>query len=283
MDLFQRKVTAIVPSARKNIERAFFVWIATLGVFMTHVNTHSSVVLGQGVLEMPTEFRIDTDIYSDEHKPPIHTTQTMFLDSRTIEWDDTNRRLILVDYQDQSVTLADLAAQKKCRISMGELDERLSKLRSQLTTQETATWTSLASAQLSEDGFYELASERSAYRFKTKSPRFEQMAIGYANFADWSVKINAVNPPYKPPLLRLQLNQFLRDHRILPVEIRLSDTRSAAHKPIVARLIVQDQLTAQDLDRIRDWEVLTSTLKTVSEVEYFRLSGLGPASRTIRK
>jgi len=263
--------------------RVFFLGIALSGVTMSLVNTQSVSVLGQDVLGPQSEYRIDTDIYSDENKPPIHTTQTMFLGTRTIEWDDTHRRLILVDYQDQSVTLADLSAQRKCRFQMQQLDERFNKLRSELTSQETATWTSPSPARIGDDGYYELACERSIYRFKTKSPQAESMAIGYADFADWSVKMHAVNPPYKPPLLRLQLNSFLRDQRVLPLEIRLTDTRSGNSKPIVARLIVQDQLTTQDLDRIRDWEVLTSTLKDVSQVEYFRQASAGPTSRAVRK
>ena len=109
------------------------------------------------------------------------------------------------------------------------------------------------------------------------------MAVQYADFADWSVKMHAVNPPYKPPLLRMQLNAMLRDRRELPTEIQLSDLRSGNSKPIVARLIVQNQLTGLDLDRIRDWEVLTATLKSVSEGEYFRQASEGPAGRTIRK
>lgn len=257
--------------------------VMALGIWSASPVGSSSVALGQIQEDPQIEFRIDTDIYSDESKPPIHNTQTMFLSTRTIEWDDTYRRLLVVDYQDRSVTLADLPAQKKCRIAMHDLDNRLSSLRSQMTSEQLATWTSPKTAQLNQTGFYELACQRSAYRFKTIAPGSEKMAVQYADFADWSVKMHAVNPPYKPPLLRMQLNAFLRDRRELPNEIQLSDLRSGNSKPIVARLIVQNQLTSMDLDRIRDWEVLTATLKSVSEGEYFRQASEGPAGRTIRK
>lgn len=258
-----------------------FVYMAlALAIIMHPLSQTQSTVLGQTQTDQQVEFRIDTDIYSDESKPPIHTTQTMFLSTRTVEWDDTNRRLLIVDYPSASVTIADLSAQKKCRIDMQQLEDRLSNLRSQMTSQEIATWTSSGTAQLDASGFYEMSCERSSYRFKTKAPAKEKMAIEYAEFADWSVKMHAVNPPYKPPLLRLQLNTFLKDQRELPSEIRLRDLRSTNSKPIVARLIVQDKLTGQDMDRVRDWEVLTATLKSVTEVEYFRQAGPGPSNKT---
>jgi hypothetical protein len=52
----------------------------------------------------------------------------------------------------------------------------------------------------------------------------------------------------------------------------------------VARLIVQNSLNRQDHERIRDWEVLAGTLKTVTDAEYFRPSVAGnPISKgTIR-
>jgi hypothetical protein len=114
------------------------------------------------------------------------------------------------------------------------------------------------------------------------------MATQYADFADWSVKMHAVNPPYKPPLLRMQLNAYLRAQGELPTEIRLTDLRSdpnrtISSKPVIARLIVQDQLTGQDSDRVGDWEVLASTLKTVSEVEYFHQANSGPSNKLLRR
>jgi hypothetical protein len=257
--------------------------IVTLGIWLSPMVSVHSIAFGQTQTERPTEFRIDTDIYTDETKPPVQTTQTMFLATRSVEWDDTHRRLLVVDYKEQSVMLADLLAQRKCKIAMQQLDDRINNLRSQMTSEELATWTSPTQAVLDEDGFYLLACERSAYRFKTKSPSLEKMAIDYSDFADWSVKMHAVNPPYKPPLLRMQLNAFLRDQRALPMELRLLDKRSSNSKPIIARLIVQDQLSAQDMDRIRDWEVLTAALKNVSEVEYFRQASTGPINRPSRK
>jgi hypothetical protein len=259
--------------------RSLLAMALMLGLFQSTSQMTLGVASGQS-LNQAAEFRIDTDIYIDESKQPVQTTQAMFMANRTIEWDDTHRRLLVVDYQDQSVTLADLGTQKKCRIAMQELDDRLGKLQSQMTSDEIATWTSLATAQFSRDGFYELACQRSAYRFKTKSPESQTIPIAYADFADWSVKMHAVNPPFKPPLLRLQLNAFLRDQRALPTEIRLEDKRTGNAKPIVARLILQEQLTVQDRDRIRDWEVLTATLKNVGEGDYFRqAANAGPAKR----
>ena len=260
-----------------------------------------SPTLGTGTSINATEnaFRIDTDIYLDESKPPINTTQTVFLENRVIEWDDTNQRLLIVDYQDQSIQVADLKAQRKCRIKLGELKSRLEELREQMTQEQVSMWTSPGPAVMSEDGTLTLRCQRASYQFRTVVPFAPSMASDYAEFADWSVRLHAVYPPYKPPLLRMQLNEHLRAKQELPSEIRLSDPRlsdprlsdpksvenkQAVAKPVVARLIVQNSLNRQDHERIRDWEVLAGTLKTVTDAEYFRPSVAGnPISKgTIR-
>ena len=198
------------------------------------------------------EFRIDTDLYTDESKPPIGTTQTVFVGNRVFEWDDTHRTLLVVDYQDQSVTLADLRTQTKCRFNMSDLEQRLSKLRTQMTSEQLRLWTAQSNPAYGQDGYFSLASERATYVFKTAPAKSEGMAIQYAEFADWSVRLYAVNPPFKPPLLRMQLNAFLREKKDLPIEIRLSDLRSKGTKPITARLIVQSELSSTDRERVRD-------------------------------
>lgn len=260
-----------------------------------------SPTLGTGTAINATEnaFRIDTDIYLDESKPPINTTQTVFLENRVIEWDDSNQRLLIVDYQDQSIQVADLKAQRKCKIKLGELKSRLEELREQMTQEQVSMWTSPGPAVMSEDGILTLRCQRASYQFRTVVPFAPSMASNYAEFADWSVRLHAVYPPYKPPLLRMQLNEHLRAKQELPSEIRLSDPRlsdprisdpksvenkQAVAKPVVARLIVQNSLNRQDHERIRDWEVLAGTLKTVTDAEYFRPSVAGnPISKgTIR-
>jgi hypothetical protein len=260
-----------------------------------------SPTLGTGTAINATEnaFRIDTDIYLDESKPPINTTQTVFLENRVIEWDDSNQRLLILDYQDQSIQVADLKAQRKCKIKLGELKSRLEELREQMTQEQVSMWTSPGPAVMSEDGTLTLRCQRASYQFRTVVPFAPSMASDYAEFADWSVRLHAVYPPYKPPLLRMQLNEHLRAKQELPSEIRLSDPRisdprisdpksfenkQAVVKPVVARLIVQNSLNRQDHERIRDWEVLAGTLKTVTDAEYFRPSVAGnPISKgTIR-
>ncbi|RLT14771.1 MAG: hypothetical protein DWI26_06255, partial [Planctomycetota bacterium] len=64
---------------------------------------------------------------------------------------------------------------------------------------------------------------------------------------------------------------------------RSDPNRTISSKPVIARLIVQDQLTGQDSDRVGDWEVLASTLKTVSEVEYFQQANSGPTNKLLRR
>ena len=228
------------------------------------------------------EFRIDTDVYLNESRPPIASTKTLFLKDRIIDWDDASRRMMCIDLATQQIELADFASQRRCRIDRVDLETRLGQLRSQLTPDQLRAWSSPSGPAPDGPGYEMLQSSMLRYRFKSIEPRHPQMAMAYAEFANCSVELNAVHPPFKPPLLRLQLNDYLRDQNRLPTEVQLIDVRSTASDPLVARLLVQESLTKQDRERVKDWEVLVATLKMVSADEYFqsqRVASEGTATK----
>lgn len=246
--------------------RGLFMWTA----IMVSGITLSAEVLSQSSPSAALEFRIDTDVYIDTSRPPVASTQTLFLQDRVVDWDDARRRMMRVDFPSQQVELADFENQRRCRIEIAQLASRLSDLRAQLTEEQYAAWA--ATKEPEEDqGSFLLESGKLQYRFTTIVPFQSQMASAYAQFANLSVQVSAIYPPYKPPLLRMQLNDYLGQHSLLPNEIQLTDLRTASKECITARILVQNHLTSQDRERVKDWDVLVQTLKLVSDNEFFQI------------
>jgi hypothetical protein len=229
------------------------------------------------------EFRIDTDVYSDESKPPVTSTKAMFLKDRALEWDDSHQRLMVIDYAKGLIELADFRSKRTCTLSMVELESKLDQLRAELSEDQIRNWASPVPPQALPDGSEVLQSERIKYQFIASRPKLPGMSSAYAEFADWSVRVAAVYPPFKPPLLRLQLNQHLLETERLPTEIKLWDLRSKNPEPIVARLLIQEGLSDQDRQRISDWSTLSATLKPVSPSEYFQSPSIANSKTTPAK
>lgn len=217
------------------------------------------------------EFRIDTDVYVDESKPPIASTKTLFLRDRVIECDDAKQRAMILEYSTQQIVLADLATHRSCRIEMASLESKLSSLKSQMTPEQVKAWASSAMPQDAGNGYEVIQSDNLRYQFKTMAPRNEEFATAYSEFADWSVRVNAIYPPYKPPLLRMQLNQYLGEQRKLPIEVRLTDLRSKNATPVVARVLVQEMLSRQDQERVKNLDAVVASLKTVTDQDFFQI------------
>jgi hypothetical protein len=231
----------------------------------------TSVGFGQSPIDTrEVEFRIDTDVYLDESKPPVTSTKTMFLQDRCMEWDDTNQRLMIIDFGTQRIELADFKSKRTCTVDMAEIESKLDALKAQMTSEQLQMWSSPNPPDADAEGNGSIQSTRIKYQFKSTSPRVPAMSGAYSDFANWSVRLSAIYPPFKPPLLRLQLNEYLAEAQRLPVEIRLWDLRSKSAEPVVARMLVQEGLTRQDKARIQDWSLLSGTLKSVPPAEFFQ-------------
>ena len=90
------------------------------------------IAYGQKTPEV-TDFRIDSDIYDDERKPPLYSIQTIFCAGQYIELDDKNGRVTVVDPGKGRVTILDSKQKALVHLEMQALENQLNHVLEGLT------------------------------------------------------------------------------------------------------------------------------------------------------
>ena len=116
------------------------------------------------------------------------------------------------------------------------------------------------------------------YRAVTQLAPNPDIAKQYADFADWSSRLNAVTQPKLPPFLRMDLNRLIAEHGAIPTEIRRRTHQGGKENVIVSRLIPIWQLSQDDHARIARCAAHIAEFREVPEAEYWQSSPVVSAS-----
>lgn len=213
-------------------------------------SSKSAIPTANVVQAIPMGFRLDVDIYSDDSKPPVAQFQTLFTEHLSIELNDQQGKVTILDSQSQMLTLLNTNERKMTEIELASLDSMLTELLARTKPVDIQESRPDANSLTIRDATVE-------YRVKTSKPAMEIMAVRYSDFADAATKLAAVFPPYKPPQLRLKLNQLLLDARLLPMELKLATRTSSGTQELTARMLTKDSLSEEDrkeLQLIQGWK-----------------------------
>jgi hypothetical protein len=249
----------------------FFLWIALVGSW---ANVASAQPAQSASFEkrqsVSSSFRIDVDLYQDETKPPVLQFQTYFTPTKTIEYSDQSRTVVL-DTAAGSVLVLDPKKRTVTEVDLSWVESQLGGLLSHLEAQNRESMQ--ASEPIWADGSQlTLENAQMAYRVVYGSPADPEMASRYAAYANCSAKLAAVFPPHKPPQLRLLLNQLLEDKRLLPMETRrVTKTKGAEKLELVARLLVKESLDATDQIEVNRILKMTQEFRIVSSREFYEV------------
>lgn len=117
-----------------------------------------------------------------------------------------------------------------------------------------------------------LESRPLSYEVKGESKIPPQVIESYANYADWTCRLNyLLHPQPVFPNVRLELNQQLRKAKLFPVEVQL---RARLDQPLNLKAVhkLEWNLDSRDRQKIHQWEsqLRDSKLKTVTLMEYQR-------------
>ncbi len=233
------------------------------------------IAYGQKTPEV-ADFRIDSDIYDDERKPPLYSIQTIFCAGQYIELDDKNGRVTVVDPGKGRVTILDSKQKALVHLEMQSLENQLNHVLESMTPAQQKKFKSDGITYFEADNFITIGNEWFRYKFRAVTPSNPNIAISYGDFANWTARVNALH--YKAPqFIRMELNQLLIDQRQLPVELRRytmlppSPTEPKGKtEEIIARLILKDSLSNNDRTRVANVLKSMTEFKPTTEKEFFR-------------
>ncbi len=191
-----------------------------------------SIVLGQ-----QPGFRIDTDIHFANEKEPSKQSLTLFSEGVYYDFskDDTTA-ITMIDPQRNRIILLDGKRNIQTTIDMADLSKFVETAKLQANTADLKLLLK-ASEQVKFDDQASTCTvgiKQISYVATTQKPPESTIAQQYADFANWSARLNAVYPPQRPPYVRMRLNDELGNRGFLPAEIEITTTL-ASGKPTTAR------------------------------------------------
>jgi hypothetical protein len=224
-----------------------------------------------------TAFRVDTDVYTEETKEPVKQTLTLFKEGVYYDFAiDETQAVTVIDPLHGRIILLSPQKQKKTTLKTAQLLTYLTQARQQIANTELAAMLS-AVGQVHFDpqqNKLRVGDDTLYYEATLQTPKDASMAEQYADFADWSARLNAVLPPKFPPYLRLELNRQIAERQLLPEAIYRVSTHNKHTSTLRAQLIANGRLSIEDDDKLRSVGGLLQTCKEVPVEEFF---GVQPA------
>ncbi len=209
----------------------------------------------------PVAFRVDTDIYVDLQQPPIQQTVTIFSNGKYYDFGDNAQRITAIDPVQQKVLLLDLKRSIRTEVALASLraqtDQAASLAPDWMKNISIENWAQDETLTVGNDEFFYTATT-------AKSP-VEAAATQFADFADWSARLNAAYPPKQPPYIRIRFNRLLAEHGVLPTKI----TKTLRGKSVYAVASPAWKLTDDDHKRISMVTDAIDKLKAVTPAEFF--------------
>ncbi len=201
-------------------------------------------------------FRIETDIHFGDEKAPSKQTLTLFSDGVYYDFSvDDPTAITMIDPQRNRIVLLDAKRNIQTVLDTVEMQKYVDSAKLQSDSPDLQLLIK-ASEQFSFDeqtGRCTVGIPQMQYVATSQKPIDGSMAAQYAEFANWSARLNAVYPPQRAPYVRMRLNDELGNRGLLPAEIQIT-TKPISGKPMVARcrLLAIWKLSSEDLSKIKN-------------------------------
>lgn len=218
----------------------------------------------------PTAFRIATDVYADATKPPVMQTLTLFSEGVYYDFEESEGGLItVVDPLRKRIVLLNRLRQVKTELTLERIQLTVADARTQADAKITAVRDT--SYETGRDGVSVaiIRNDFMEYRAEAQAVPKPDIAVQYADFADWSARLNAVTPAKLPPYLRIDLNRLMAGHGTIPSKIERRTHQGGREVVITARLIPNWRLSQDDQTRIARCGAMMAEFRNVPESEYW--------------
>jgi len=225
-------------------------------------------------------FRVDADIYSDPKKAPIKHTLTLFVESVYYDFEDGELgRVSVIDPQRNRIVLLDRQRQVKSEVPTGEILSKIANARVQADAKlSTATLKDFQDLPNGESVAV-VSNESIEYRSTLSAPTLPDMAAQYAEFANWSARLNSIYAPM-PPYLRLDLNELIASRKMMPKELTRITRKGIRQSQLTCRLQVNDRLSEDDRSKVARAGAMMADFRSVPINEYWNEPAVVQASAT---
>ena len=231
------------------------------------------------ILFAESPFRIDTDVYRDDTKAPIKRTLTLFSEGVYYDFEEAETGLVtVIDPKRNRIVLLNRLLQVKATLDTKQLQLMVSSARVQADA-KIATITNSSFEKLPNGNDIAIVrNDFMEYRATTHQPLQPDMAQQYADFADWSARLNAIYQPKLPPYLRIELNRLIGQQNLLPSEIKRVTHQRGSQLELTARLIPIWRLSEDDLSKVNKCGSMLASFNEISVDEYWSPSTVKKAS-----
>jgi hypothetical protein len=208
----------------------------------------SSMTLAQS--PSAAAFRINTDIYKDPSEPPIKRSLTLFSQGVYYDLDDLDStQITVIDPIRARIILLDRTRKIQTRLSMPEVEQKLSSALQQMDP-KLSKFLTTSSLKSTDPNFVVVGNDNLKYESKIVAVEDPSIAQQYAEFADWSARINAIFPPSIPPFLRIQLNRAILEKGAIPSELDRTTRLNGRESKLTCKILPLWTLNNDDLKTI---------------------------------
>ncbi|MCY2973456.1 MAG: hypothetical protein NTW52_02185 [Planctomycetota bacterium] len=234
-------------------------------------------------LKTANAFRVDADIYSDVKKQPIKHTLTLFSESVYYDFEDGDSgRVTVIDVGRNRIVLLDRERKVKSFVSTEEIQLTIANARVQADAKLSAATLKDFQNLPSGETVAVVSNDSIEYRSTLASPTTPDMSAQYAEFANWSARLNSIYAPM-PPYLRLDLNELIASRKMMPKEITRITRKGLRQNQLISRLRVIDRLSEDDRSKIARVGAMMAEFREVSVGEYWHQPAVVSASATEAK
>lgn len=227
-----------------------------------------ALLLSTSAAAQQAAFRVETQVQTQ----PVKRTLTLF--SEGVGYDfalDESGAITLIDPKRNRIVLLDPVREVKATLDMQELLGLVSKARQEVAQSGLAGLLESAKKTRFDEQTQTVyvGDEYMSYQATLQAPAQENMAAQYAQFADWSARLNAVFEPHFPPYVRLELNRLVAEVGKLPKRITRTTQHQEQKSTIECILTANWRISTEDNEKIRRVGEMLVKFKDVTQAEYF--------------
>ena len=234
--------------------------------------------------EPPVAFRVETDIYFEDNKQPVMQTLTLFHEGVYYDFDRVGQKSItVIDPGGRRIILLDRDRNMQLRMGMDEILSIEAQVQQQITPSEIERLVPKPESTkvISSAMTVVIVAESLEYHAKCIKPNQTSSLLQYAEFADWSARLNAFySDRPMPPFARLALNREIAKSGFFPSEIQRITHSKGRDSIATSKLLTNWALSSDDFTRIEKVGAMLVEFQLVDAKAFFAKPEVATAPNT---